>query len=267
MIVLPALDPVAVQIGPLPVRWYGLMYALGFLAAWWLGRIRARRPGALFDARAVDDLVTWLILGLVLGARVGYVLFYEPSHFLDRPLDMLAIWKGGMSFHGGALGVALVCWLFARRTKKTLLDVGDLITPLAPPGLCAGRIGNFVNGELFGRPTDLPWGMVFPQSGPLPRHPSQLYEALLEGVALFVILWVYSGKPRPRGAVTGLFLLLYGLFRFGVEFAREPDAQLGFVALGWLTMGQLLCLPMIALGGLLLWLARRPRPSGSSRNG
>lgn len=259
MIVLPSFDPVALHLGPLEIRWYGLMYALGFLAAWALGRARARRPGADLGVTEVDDLITWLILGLVVGARLGYVLFYEPSHFWDRPLDMFAIWKGGMSFHGGVLGVALVCWLFARKTRRSLVQVGDCLGPLAAPGLFAGRIGNFINGELFGRPTDLPWGMVFPDGGPLPRHPSQIYEALLEGVVLFVLLWLFSAKPRPRGATLGLFLALYGLFRFGVEFVRQPDPQLGFVAFGWLTMGQALCLPMMLLGGLLLGLACRDR--------
>jgi len=254
MLTYPALDPIALQLGPLAVRWYGLMYAVGFGAAWRLGRVRAARPGSGWTAEQVDDLITWLVAGVVLGGRLGYVVFYDPAYYLANPLESLSIWRGGMSFHGGVAGVVLVAWLYGRSIGKNLLEVGDLIAPLVPPGLFAGRMGNFINGELWGRVTDAPWGMVFPTGGAFPRHPSQLYEAALEGLALFVILWVYAARPRRRGAVGGLFLLGYGAFRFLVEFFRQPDAQLGFVALGWMSMGQALCLPMIALG---LWLMYR----------
>jgi phosphatidylglycerol:prolipoprotein diacylglycerol transferase len=249
------MDPVALQIGPLSARWYGIMYAVGFTLAWYLGRKRASRPGSGWEPLWVDDLITWLVLGVVLGGRIGYVLFYDLSYYLDNPSDIASIWRGGMSFHGGVAGVITVCWLYGRRIGKNLLQVGDFIAPLVPPGLFFGRLGNFINGELWGRVTDAPVGMIFPTGGPLPRHPSQLYEAGLEGLALFVILWLYSAKPRRSGAVGGLFLLGYGAFRFFVEFYRQPDAQLGFVAMGWMSMGQILCLPMIGLG---LFLMLRP---------
>ena len=255
MIPYPIMDPVALQIGPLSARWYGIMYAVGFTLAWYLGRKRASRPGSGWEPLWVDDLITWLVLGVVLGGRLGYVLFYDLSYYLDNPSDIASIWRGGMSFHGGVAGVITVSWLYGRRIGKNLLQVGDFIAPLVPPGLFFGRMGNFINGELWGRVTDAPVGMIFPTGGPLPRHPSQLYEAGLEGLALFVILWLYSAKPRRSGAVGGLFLLGYGAFRFFVEFYRQPDAQLGFVAMGWMSMGQILCLPMIALG---LFLMLRP---------
>ena len=259
MIRLPQLDPALFRVGGFEVRWYGFMYAAGFLSAWFLGRFRARQAWRGWTPVQMDDILSWLIVGLLLGARIGYVVFYDPVHFLAHPADILAVWKGGMSFHGGAIGVFLAVWLFARKTGKTLLDVGDFIVPLAPPGLFFGRLGNFINNELLGRPSDLPWAVVYP--GPegegIPRHPSQLYEAGLEGLLLFILLWLYSRKPRPRGAASGLFLLLYGCFRFAAEFFREPDAQLGFVAFGWMSMGQALCLPMVLAG---LWLLlRKPR--------
>jgi len=261
MLTYPVIDPVALQIGPLAARWYGLMYAVGFASAWWLGRRRAMRPGSGWTPLQVDDLITWLVVGVVLGGRIGYVLFYDLGYYLANPLESLSIWRGGMSFHGGVMGVVLVCWIYGRSIGKSLLEVGDLIAPLVPPGLLAGRIGNFINGELWGRVTDVPWAMVFPTGGPLPRHPSQLYEAALEGLTLFVILWLYAAKPRQRGAVGGLFLLGYGSFRFFVEFFRQPDAQLGFVALDFFSMGQLLCLPMILLG--LYLMLRRPTASAA----
>ncbi|MBN2141204.1 MAG: prolipoprotein diacylglyceryl transferase [Desulfovibrionaceae bacterium] len=255
----PDLDPVILSLGPLEVRWYGMMYVLGFGSAWLLGRLRARQAWRGWSAGEVDDFLAWLVVGLVLGARLGYVLFYEPGHFLARPQDIIAVWKGGMSFHGGALGVLAASWLFARRRGKSLLDIGDFITPLAPPGLFFGRMGNFINNELWGRVTDAPWAVVFPgpEAGWFPRHPSQIYEALLEGVVLFVLVWVFSSRPRPRGAVSGLFLLGYGCARFLVEFFRQPDPQLGYLALGWLTMGQVLSLPMILFGAFLLKAGRR----------
>ncbi|SMF15928.1 prolipoprotein diacylglyceryl transferase [Desulfovibrio gilichinskyi] len=253
MIVLPEFDTTAFHIGPLKANWYGLMYMIGFSLAWLLGRYRASKPTNNWTPIQVDDLITWLVVGLVLGARIGYCLIYEPAYFLAHPSDIIAVWKGGMSFHGGAIGVAVVAWRFAKSTGRTTLDVGDFMTPLAPLGLLCGRMGNFINGELWGRVTDMPWGMVFPsqRAGNLPRHPSQLYEGGLEGLLLFLILWIWSSKPRPRGTTTGLFLIGYGTFRAFVEFFRQPDPQLGFIAFGWLTMGQLLCVPMILLGVLL----------------
>lgn len=254
MIILPEIDPVAISIGPVDVRWYGLAYAAGFMLAWWLGKVQARRPWCPFAPEDVDDLITWLIIGLLLGGRLGYALFYNFEHYLADPLDIAMIWHGGMSFHGGMVGVVAAGWLFGRRRGVSFLAVGDFLAPLAPPGLFFGRLGNFTNGELWGRPTDGPWGVVFPQAaaGGVPRHASQLYEAGLEGALLFAILWLYAAKPRATGRVGGLFVLGYGCFRFLVEFARQPDAQLGFIAFGWLTMGQLLCVPMILLGGWLL---------------
>lgn len=198
-------------------------------------------------------------MGVVLGGRMGYVLFYNFGQFLDNPLWLFAVWEGGMSFHGGLIGVLVVLWLFGRKYQKTFLQMGDFVAPLVPIGLGAGRVGNFIGGELWGRTTDVSWGVVFPRAGDaVARHPSQLYEALLEGVVMFVILWVYSAKPRPRMAVSGLFLLLYGAFRSFVELFREPDAHLGYVAFGWVTQGQLLSLPMIVAGAVLLvWAYRR----------
>lgn len=258
MIRLPELDPALFRLGSFEVRWYGFMYAAGFLCAWLLGRFRARQAWRGWTPVQMDDILSWLIVGLLLGARIGYVVFYDPMHFLAHPADIPAVWKGGMSFHGGAIGVFLAAWLFAKKTGKTLLDVGDFIVPLAPPGLFFGRMGNFINSELVGRPSTLPWAVLYPgPDGDVPRHPSQLYEAGLEGLLLFALLWFYSRKPRPRGAVSGAFLLLYGCFRFLAEFFREPDAQLGFVALNWMSMGQVLCLPMVAAGAWLL--LRKPR--------
>lgn len=263
MFIHPDFDPVAVSLGPLQVRWYGLMYMFGFLSGWQLGRWRARlsqtRPGApgVWKQEEMDDLIAWLVVGLIVGARLGYMLFYDFAGWMRDPLQLLRVWEGGMSFHGGAIGVCAAFWLFAKKTGRSFLQVADFVVPLAPPGLAFGRLGNFINGELWGRPTDLPWAVVFPdpRAGGLPRHPSQLYEMALEGVALFAILWWYSSKPRPVGRTAGLFTLGYGSFRFLVEFAREPDAHIGYLAFGWLTMGMLLCLPMMAVGG---WLFFRP---------
>ena len=260
MFVHPQFDPVAVSLGPLSVRWYGLMYLIGFAAAWLLGRYRASRPGSGWTPLQVDDLVTYMVLGVVVGGRLGYMLFYDLPAFLANPLTLVQVWQGGMSFHGGFLGVLAVVWFFGRKTGKGFWGVADFTAPLAPFGLFAGRIGNFINGELWGKATDLPWGVVFPdpRAGGVPRHPSQLYEALLEGAALFLIVWLYSGKKRQSGAVSGVFCVCYGLFRFAVEFVRLPDPQLGYLAFGWLTMGQLLSLPVIIFG---LWLLARPAPA------
>ncbi|MFZ5425958.1 MAG: prolipoprotein diacylglyceryl transferase [Thermodesulfobacteriota bacterium] len=254
MIVHPDIDPVALHLGPLQVRWYGLMYLAGFAIGWILARKRAARPGSGWTPAMVDDFITWCVLGLVLGARLGYVVFYDLPAYIGDPLAILQVWHGGMSFHGGMIGLCVVTWLFARKHGKTFLEIGDFLSPLAPPGLLAGRIGNFINGELWGAPTAAPWGVLFPdpRAGGVPRHPSQLYEAGLEGLALFAVLWMYSSSPRPRGAVTGLFLALYGCFRFAVEFVREPDPQLGYLAFGWLTMGQALSLPMVLAGAWLI---------------
>jgi len=256
MLVHPQFDPIAIRLGPLAIHWYGLMYLAGFLALLWLGKWRIRsNPTRGWTGQQLDDVLFYGALGVILGGRMGYVLFYQPAQFLSRPLEIFAVWQGGMSFHGGFLGVLLAMLLFARKHGKTWLALMDFIAPLVPSGLAAGRLGNFLNGELWGRPTDLSWGMVFPQVDNLPRHPSQLYEFGLEGIALFLILWFYSSKPRPVGAVSGLFLIGYGSFRFLVEFTRQPDSFLGFLALG-LTMGQWLSLPMVLVG---VWMFRRAK--------
>lgn len=258
MLSYPRIDPIAIQIGPLKVHWYGLMYLFGFAAFWLLGRIRARRQDMIARPEDVGDLLFYGMVGVILGGRLGYVLIYASGSVLDDPLMVFRIWEGGMSFHGGLAGAVAGAWLYQRRRGWGLLRTMDFVAPLIPPGLFFGRIGNFINAELWGRPTDLPWGMVFPGGGPQPRHPSQLYEAFLEGLVLFAILWAYSSRPRPVGAVSGLFLLGYGLFRFLVEFVREPDPQLGYLAFGWLTMGQVLSLPMVLAGaGLMVWAYRR----------
>ena len=259
MLIHPDFDPIAFSLGPLQVRWYGLMYLFGFAGGWALGRYRATQPGADWSKAQVDDLVFFIALGVILGGRVGYVLFYNFGALLDDPLMLFRIWEGGMSFHGGLLGVLLAMGLFARKIHKGFFEVTDFIAPLVPPGLFFGRIGNFINGELWGRVSDVPWATVFygPGAGELPRHPSQLYQAALEGVALFLILWLFSAKLRPTMAVSGMFLFWYGVFRFVVEFFRQPDAHLGYL-LGWLTMGQLLSLPMIIIGvGFIVWAYRR----------
>jgi phosphatidylglycerol:prolipoprotein diacylglycerol transferase len=264
MLTYPEIDPVLFQLGPLKVHWYGMMYLVGFALAWWLGlqKIKQRVP-AIFTPQMISDLVFYGALGLVLGARVGYILFYDLSDYIASPLNLFKVWQGGMSFHGGLIGVMIAMWLYGRQIGRGFFEVTDFIIPLTPLGLCAGRIGNFINGELWGRPTDLPWGMVFSHVDSLPRHPSQLYEAALEGVILFTIMWLFSKRPRPTMAVSGLFLLLYGTFRFLVEFFREPDTHLGFIAFDWMTMGQLLTFPMIIAGSLLMGLAYYRQPSNS----
>ncbi len=261
MLKFPNIDPVAIGFGPLQVHWYGLMYLVGFVGGWWLGRRRARQPRWDWKPEQVDDLVFYAAMGVVLGGRIGYVLFYNFPTFLQDFWMLFRIWEGGMSFHGGLLGVLVALGLFAGRHGYRYFEVVDFVAPLVPIGLGAGRIGNFINAELWGQPTDLPWGIVFPGAGDMPRHPSQLYEFLLEGVVLFAILWWFSSRPRPTMAISGLFALCYGLFRFLVEFVREPDAHLGYLAFDWLTMGQVLSLPLIAVGATLLALAygRQPR--------
>lgn len=255
----PNFDPIAIHLGPLAIRWYGLMYMVAFGLFYWLGRRRLKQP--LYQQQSglapndLDDLLFNGVLGVVIGGRLGYVLFYKPAWYLTHPLEIFSVWQGGMSFHGGLLGVLVACAWFAHRRGLRFFSVTDLIAPLVPLGLAAGRMGNFINGELWGRPTDLPWGMVFPQAhDALPRHPSQLYQFAGEGLLLFVLLWWYSSRPRQRGAVSGLFLIGYSVLRFLAEFAREPDDFLGLLTFS-LSMGQWLCLPMFAFGLWLWWRA------------
>ena len=256
MLVHPQFDPIAIALGPLAVRWYGLMYLTAFGLFYYLGRIRLQKPlyakASGLEVRSLEDLLFWGAMGVVIGGRLGYVLFYKPGYYISHPLEALAIWQGGMSFHGGLIGVSLALLLYSYKHNKSYLAIMDFVSPLVPTGLAAGRMGNFINGELWGRSTTVPWGMVFPQAGDaVVRHPSQLYQFAGEGVLLFAFIWWYSSKPRPLGHVAGMFLVGYGVCRFLAEFAREPDSFLGFLALG-LSMGQLLCLPMIALGTYLL---------------
>ncbi|BAX51971.1 Prolipoprotein diacyl glyceryl transferase [Photobacterium damselae subsp. piscicida] len=259
----PQIDPVLVQIGPLAIRWYGLMYLIGFAFAMWLANRRADQPGSGWTKDQVSDLLFAGFLGVVIGGRIGYVLFYNFDLFLANPLYLFKVWTGGMSFHGGLLGVITAMFWYGHKNGRTFFSIADFIAPLVPFGLGMGRLGNFINGELWGRVTDVPWAMIFPTGGPLPRHPSQLYEFLLEGVVLFIILNLFIRKPRPTGAISGLFLLCYGSFRFFVEFFRQPDAQLGFFD-GWLTMGQILSTPMILLGAAILIWAYKKKPESSA---
>lgn len=257
MLTYPQIDPILVAIGPLKIHWYGIMYLIGFAGVWLLGQKRAQQPWSPIKPAAIEDLVTYGAMGVILGGRIGYILFYNFHEFLSNPLILFKIWQGGMSFHGGMLGVFVAMWLFGKKQNCSMLQLTDIIAPLCPIGLGAGRLGNFINSELWGRPTDAAWGMVFPNGGTLPRHPSQLYEAFLEGVVLFVILWLYTSKPRPTMGATGLALFCYGCFRFLVEFFRMPDAHLGYLALDWVTMGQILSAPMILIGGGMLYWAHK----------
>lgn len=258
MMTFPLIDPIIVQIGPLAIRWYGMMYLLGFLAAYLLIRHLAKMRGVALDSDGVSDLLFQCVIGVVLGGRLGYVLFYNPAEYLRNPLEALAIWQGGMSFHGGLLGVVIAALLFCRRRKLPVLLTGDILVASATIGLGFGRLGNFINAELWGRVTDVPWAMVFPGAGPLPRHPSQLYEACLEGLVLFVILYLLHRLSSAEGVPFFTFFAGYGLFRFLIEFFREPDAHLGFLW-GGASMGQLLSLPMILFGtaGIIWALQRR----------
>ena len=258
MLVHPEIDPIAFSVGPVAVRWYGLMYLVGFVLFVILGKRRARQNMLTgWRTQDVDDMLLYGVFGVILGGRLGYVLFYKPLYYLAHPLEIFSVWQGGMSFHGGFLGVLVALYFFARSRRKRWLDVTDFVAPLVPLGLAAGRLGNFINGELWGRVTDVPWAMVFPQVGPEPRHPSQLYQFGLEGVLLFVVLWIYTQRRRPLGAASGLFLVGYGVCRFVAEYAREPDNFLGYLALG-LTMGQWLSLPMIVAGvAMMTWAYRR----------
>jgi phosphatidylglycerol---prolipoprotein diacylglyceryl transferase len=259
MLVHPQIDPVAIHLGPLGVHWYGLMYLIGFISLLILGKWRVRHSAQSgWKESDIDDILFYGALGVIFGGRLGYVIFYQPAYFLSHPLEIFALWQGGMSFHGGFLGVLAAMWFFARKTGKQWLNIMDFVAPLVPIGLGAGRMGNFINGELWGRATDVPWGMVFPKVDGLARHPSQLYEFGLEGIALFTILWLYSSKPRPVGAVSALFLIGYGSFRFLIEFTREPDNFLGLLAMN-MSMGQWLSLPMVLAGICMLWRAQNNR--------
>lgn len=257
MLIHPQIDPVALSLGPLKVHWYGLMYVLGFLGFLLIGKRRAKEPGSVVTPEQVDDMMFWGAMGVVAGGRLGYMLFYNFKGLISDPLSLFQVWDGGMSFHGGLLGVILAMVLLARKWGLRFFQVSDFVAPLVPIGLGAGRIGNFINAELWGRHTDVPWGMVFPTVDNLPRHPSQLYQAFLEGLVLFMLLNVYRKLSPPVGAISGLFLAGYGVARIVAEFFREPDAHIGYLAWGWLTEGQLLSLPMVLLGLLFLWGAYR----------
>lgn len=257
MMIYPSINPVAFALGPIKVHWYGLMYVFGFFCAWALAKYRVKKHKLSWSKEQVADIIFYAAIGVVIGGRLGYVLFYDFSNFAANPLNIFKIWQGGMSFHGGLLGVMVGLWFVAKKMHITYFQLTDFVAPLVPIGLGAGRIGNFINGELWGRPTTVPWAIVYPQVDWQPRHPSEIYEFLLEGVLLFIILWLYSAKPKPEKSVSGLFLIGYGSFRFFVEFFRQPDSQLGFIAFKWMTMGQLLCIPMVAFGILLCVLAYR----------
>ncbi len=261
MLIHPLPDPIAIAIGPLAIRWYGIMYLIAFALFIVLGRIRLKQAhiaSAGWTTADLEDMLTYGVLGVIIGGRLGEVVFYHPAYYLEHPAEMLAVWNGGMSFHGGFLGVMLAMWVWAKRHGRRLMDVMDLIAPLVPLGYAAGRVGNFINAELPGRIADasLPWAMVWPNVDSLPRHPSPLYQALIDGVLLFIVLWLFARKPRPYLAVSGVFAAGYGAARFFTEYFRTPDYE---VALGpvLLSAGQLLSLPMIALGGVLLWIAYR----------
>ncbi|MBU0455403.1 MAG: prolipoprotein diacylglyceryl transferase [Pseudomonadota bacterium] len=257
MLRYPTFEPIAFHLGPLSVHWYGLMYLFSFIVCWGLLKHRARLSEGRWTMDQIGDLVLYAAFGVILGGRTGYMLFYDLHNFLHAPWIIVKVWEGGMSFHGGLLGVLIAVALWARKFHRSFFDVTDFLAPVVPVGLAAGRVGNFINCDFLGRVTSVPWGMIYPRGGILPRHPSTVYEFLLEGVLLFVVLWLYSAKPRPRMAVSGMFLLGYGAFRVFCEFFRQPDPQLGFLAGGWLTMGELLSIPMILGGILLLVLAYR----------
>ena len=264
MLAFPQIDPVALALGPLKIHWYGLMYLVGIGGAWLLLSRRLKAFDPSWTKEQLSDLIFWSSMGVILGGRLGYVLFYDLAAYLHDPLLILQVWKGGMSFHGGFVGVMLANLWFGKRNGKSFFQLMDFIAPVVPLGLAAGRIGNFINAELWGKATDLPWAMVFPTDpAQLARHPSQLYQFALEGVALFVIFWLYTRKPRPTMAVSGMFALWYGIFRFVVEFVRVPDAQLGYLAGGWLTMGQVLCVPMVLAGIALIVFAYRRAPTAA----
>lgn len=246
------INPIAFSFGSFEIHWYGIMYLIGFLCAWLLGRYKATRPRSTWTTNEVDDLLTWIMIGLIIGGRIGYVIFYDFKSFLADPLELFRLWNGGMSFHGGLLGAIIAAIIWSYNNQLRWLSVLDFLAPLVPPGLFWGRIGNFINGELWGSTTDKAWGVIFPSGGPYPRHPTQLYEAFFEGFVLFIILWMYTLKPRQEGKASGWFIFLYGIFRFAIEFIRQPDAHIGYIAFGWLTMGQVLCIPLIIVGSWLI---------------
>jgi phosphatidylglycerol:prolipoprotein diacylglycerol transferase len=258
----PVIDPVALQAGPFAVRWYALAYIAALLIGWRYMIVMARRPGAAINNRQADDFLLWATLGVILGGRLGYILFYKAGYYLANPIEILFVWQGGMSFHGGLIGVALAIWLFARSHRVKVLGLADILAGIVPVGLLLGRIANFINGELWGRISDAPWAMIFPNGGPLPRHPSQLYQAALEGIALFAMLWWlrnYFPLARRQGFLTGAFLAGYGVARLVGELFREPDAHIGFLFAGT-TMGQLLSAPLLFGGLWLVWRARATTP-------
>lgn len=285
MISYPAIDPIIFSVGPLAVRWYGLMYVIGFAAAWWLARRRAARSDSTWQPADVDDLIFFAAIGVILGGRLGWIAFYGGEQVMEDPLTIIRIWEGGMSFHGGLIGVLVAVWIFARQRQRLFADVLDFLAPLPGLGIFAGRVGNFINGELWGKPTTAPWGFIvdpaplYPvQAAEATRlcqrfgvdpcvlhvHASQLYEGLLEGLLLFVVLWLFTRKQRPRLAPAGLFLVLYGVCRFAVEFVRVPDENRGYLLFDWVTMGQVLSLPMIIVGAAtLVWAYNRHEPSGN----
>lgn len=257
MLTYPNIDPIAFILGPLKIHWYGISYLAGFLGAYLVSIRRGRKQANPWNNDQVSDLLFYAAMGIILGGRIGFILFYQPETIVHDPIALFTFWVVGRSFHGGLLGVILAMLLYGKLHKRSCLELTDFIAPVVPIGLGFGRLGNFVNSELWGRVTDLPWGMIFPDAGMLPRHPSQLYEFGLEGVLLFIILILYAAKPRKLGAISGLFMLCYGVFRFIVEFVREPDITHGFIAFDWLTMGQLLSLPMILLGMYLMFKKNR----------
>lgn len=259
MLIYPDINPIAFELGPLSIRWYGLCYLVGILLAYGLLARRIRRPSSIITPEILESILMAAVLGIVFGGRVGYICFYDIALLWERPWFILSIWEPGLSFHGGLLGVLLGVLYVAKRYRIPFLSITDLIAPVVPIGLGLGRVGNFINAELWGRVTQVPWGMVFPGAGPLPRHPSQLYAVLLEGVLLFIFLQWFQRRPRALGATSGMFALGYGMVRCFEELFRAPDAHLGFIAWGWLTMGQLLSAPLILLGVLLLWKANQRR--------
>ncbi|MFL0796196.1 MAG: prolipoprotein diacylglyceryl transferase [Cellvibrionaceae bacterium] len=268
MLTYPEIDPVAFSFGPLTVHWYGLTYLFAFASAWWLAITRCEQPWSPIKKSQVEDLVVYGALGVVLGGRLGYVFFYNLEHFLQDPLWLLRIWEGGMSFHGGLLGVAVAVWLYSRKLQTSFLRLGDFVVPMVPLGLGFGRLGNFIGQELWGRAADVPWAMIFPRDPHgVPRHPSQLYQFALEGLLLFVLIFWFSKKQRPAGSIGGLFLVGYGCARFFVEFFREPDAHIGFDLLGWMSRGQLLSIPMILIGlGIIAWAYHREKKNNQNTN-
>ena len=255
MLTYPDLDPIALSLGPLKIHWYGVMYLCAFASAWLLAMHRAKGPDAFINKAQVENLITYGAFGVIIGGRVGYVVFYQFDHWMHDPLWLFRVWEGGMSFHGGLIGVIVAMLIYAHRIHKPYIALMDFVAPLVPLGLGFGRLGNFIGQELWGRPTDVAWAMIFPKDPlGLPRHPSQLYQATLEGLVLFIILYWFSRKPRPRGAVSGVFLIFYGLFRFVVEFVREPDSYIGFDLFGWMTRGQELSVPLVIIGlGLIIY--------------